>query len=167
MNCNNTLTDDELEDMFPPTDKEMQKIEQQVQEVFQILLQPSCAQAAHCEPAIKKDKCPRCSKVINCAINLKKHLKSCQKALTCPAEAPEIAEFTLKYRALTFRKKFDSNNKRDVLQQLKDVIHTTRPIIKGKAGVNADPVKLYLSLNMNFFNSTSPGAKTDLAVMFH
>ena len=28
MNCNNTLTDDELEDMFPPTDKEMQKIEQ-------------------------------------------------------------------------------------------------------------------------------------------
>ena len=48
-------------------------------------------------------------------------------------KAPEIVESTLKYTALTFRKAFSSNNKRDLLQRLKEVISRMRPVIKGKA----------------------------------
>ena len=44
-------------------------------------------------------------------------------------EAPEIAESTLKYTILTFRKTFNSNSKRDILPQFKDVIHVMRPIV--------------------------------------
>ena len=46
-------------------------------------------------------------------------------------KTPEIAESAVKYTALKSRKTFDSNNKRDVLQGLKDIIHTTRLIIEG------------------------------------
>ena len=52
-----------------------------------------------------------------------------------PAEhwkAPEIVGSALKYTALTFRKTFNSNNKREVLQQLK-VINSMRPMIEGQA----------------------------------
>ena len=42
-----------------------------------------------------------------------------------------------------------------------------RPVIEGQTRANAEAVKWYLSLNMNFFMSTSPGVKTDLAVTFH
>ena len=45
------------------------------------------------------------------------------------SKRPETRESALKYTSLTFRKTFNSNNKRDVLQQLKVVIHSTRPII--------------------------------------
>ena len=45
-------------------------------------------------------------------------------------KAPEIIESALKYTALTFKKAFNSNNKRDILQQLKDVIYSMKPIIK-------------------------------------
>ena len=109
------------------------------------------------EPQIKKGKCTHCSKTINRANNLEKHLKSCKKAPTSPAKrqlrqttldgptssksgpltpkklmveevqvgsapaenvehwkAPEIVESTLKHMALTFRKSFNSNNKKDI-----------------------------------------------------
>ena len=36
-------------------------------------------------------------------------------------KAPEIVEFALKYTALTFRKAFNSSNKRDILQRLKEI----------------------------------------------
>ena len=36
-------------------------------------------------------------------------------------KAPEIVEYALKYMALTFRKTFNSNNKRHVIQQLQEV----------------------------------------------
>ena len=81
-------------------------------------------------------------------------------------KAPEIVESALKYTALTVRKTFDSNNKRDVLQPLTDVIHSMRPVIEGQTRANAEAVKWYLSLNMNFCKSTSPGVKTDPAVTF-
>ena len=68
--------------------------------------------------------------------------------------------------ALTF-KKSNSNNTRDILQWLKEVIHSMRPVIVGKTWANAEVVKWYLSPKMNFWKSTSPGVKTDLAVMFH
>ena len=113
----------------------------------------------HCEPQIKREKCPHCSKTIDRANNLKKHLRSCEKAPTHPSKrqlrqttldgptsyengpstpkkwmveevqvggapaehpehwkAPEIVESVLKYTAVTFRKAFNSNNKRDILQ---------------------------------------------------
>ena len=56
-------------------------------------------------------------------------------------KVPEIAESTLKYTALTFRKTFNSSNKRDVLQRLKEVIHGMRPVIEGQTQANAEAVK--------------------------
>ena len=53
----------------------------------------------------------------------------------------EIVEPALKYTALTFRKAFNTNNKRDVLQRLKEAIHSMRPIIKGQTRANAEAVK--------------------------
>ena len=82
-------------------------------------------------------------------------------------KAPEIVESTLKYTVLNLRKTFNSNNKRDVLQQLKDVIRSMRPVIEGQTqGTSVEAVKLYLSLNMNFCKSTSPGIKMDQAITF-
>ena len=81
-------------------------------------------------------------------------------------KVPEIVEPALKYMALTFRKAFSSNNKRDILQRLKEVIHSMRPVIEGQTQVNAEVVKCYLSLNMNICKSTSPVVKKDPAVTF-
>ena len=53
----------------------------------------------------------------------------------------EIVEPALKYTALTFRKAFNTNNKRDVLQRLKEAIHSMRPIIKEQTRANAEAVK--------------------------
>ena len=157
----------------------------------------------HCEPPIKKEKCPHCGKTINCANNLEKNLRSCEKAPThlakqqlhqttldgptssengpatpkklmveeeqvggAPAKhvqywkIPEIVESALKDMALTFRKAFNTNNKRNVLQKLKEVIHSMRPVIEGQTRANKEAVKWYLSLNLNFCKSTSPGVKT-------
>ena len=129
----------------------------------------------HCEPPIKKEKCSHCSKTINRANKLEKHLRSCENALThpvkwqlhqtildgptssrngpstpkklmvekvqlggAPAEhvehwkAPEIVESALKYTTLTFRKAINTNNKREVLQWLKEVIHSMRPVSRDK-----------------------------------
>ena len=81
-------------------------------------------------------------------------------------KVPEIVESISKYTALTFRKTFNSNNKRNVMQRLKEVIHSMRPVIKGQTQVNAEAVKWYLPPNMNFCKSTSCGVKTDPAVTF-
>ena len=81
-------------------------------------------------------------------------------------KAPEIVESALKYTALTFRKAFSINNKRDILQRLKEVIHSMRPVMEGQTRVNVEAVKWHLSLNMNLYKSTSPAVKTDPAVMF-
>ena len=78
----------------------------------------------------------------------------------------EIEESALKYMALTLRKAFNSSNKRDIIQRLKEVIHIMRPTIEGQTGVNAEALKWYLSLKINFCKSTSPGSKTDPAVTF-
>ena len=50
---------------------------------------------------------------------------------------------------------------------MKDVIHSMRPVIKRQIRANAEAVKRYLSMNMNFCMSTSPGVKTDPTVPFH
>ena len=81
-------------------------------------------------------------------------------------KAPEIVESALKYTTITFRKAFNSNSKRDILQRLKDPIYNMRPIIEGQTWVNTEAVKWYLSLNINFGKSTSPIIKTDPAVTF-
>ena len=87
-----------------------------------------------------------------------KHAEHCR--------APEIVESALKYMALTFRNTFNSNNKRDVLQLFKELIHSIRPVIYGETGAIAEAVKWYLSLSMNFCKSTNPAIKTDLTVTF-
>ena len=81
-------------------------------------------------------------------------------------KALEIVDCTLKYTALTFRKTFNTKNKGDALQRLKEVIHSMRPVIKEQTQGNAEAVKWYLSLKMNFCKSTSPGVEADPAVTF-
>ena len=95
MDCNNTLTDAELEAMFAATDEEMQQIEQPIECPIE-RTQHKCKKCGrffsneaafkphHCEPPIKKEKCSRHGKAINCANNLEKHLRSCEKAPTHP-----------------------------------------------------------------------------------
>ena len=41
-----------------------------------------------------------------------------------------------------------------------------RPAIEGQTRAKAEAVKWFLSLNMNFWKSTSPSIKTNLAVTF-
>lgn len=57
-----------------------------MQETYQILLQRNCNQEHHCEPPIKKDKCPNFGKAINPANNLEKHLGSCEKPPIYPSK---------------------------------------------------------------------------------
>ena len=71
-------------------------------------------------------------------------------------KAPEIVESTLKYAAHTFTKTFNSNNKRDLLQWLKEVIHSMKHVIDRQIRAKAEAVKWYLSLNMNFCKSRCP-----------
>ena len=47
-------------------------------------------------------------------------------------KASEIVDFALMYTALTFRKAFNSNNKRDILQRLKEVINSIKPVTEDK-----------------------------------
>ena len=77
-----------------------------------------------------------------------------------------MVESTLKYTTLTFNKAFNSNNKRDILQRLKEPIHSMRLVIEGQTRTNVEAVKWYLSLNMNFCKFASPGNKIDPAVTF-
>ena len=50
--------------------------------------------------------------------------------------------------------------KRDILQRVKEVIHTMRPVTEGQTQAKAKAVKWYLSLNMN------PVIKKNPAVTF-
>ena len=81
MDCNNTITDAQLEEIFPMTDDVKQQIEQLIE--FPIERpQHKCKKCArffsnkaalkqhHCKPPIKKEKCPHCDKAIICANNL-------------------------------------------------------------------------------------------------
>ena len=65
-------------------------------------------------------------------------------------KAPEIVESALKYMALTLRKTFNSNNKRDVLQRLEEVVHSMTPMTEGQSQGNVEAAKWCSSLNMNF-----------------
>ena len=56
-------------------------------------------------------------------------------------KAPEIVESALKYTTLTFRKVFNNSNKKDILQWLKEVIHSMGPIIKGQTRANVEVVR--------------------------
>ena len=186
MGCNKNLTDDQLEAMFTATDEDMRQIEQPLESLIErtkhkckrctrFFSNEAALKQHQCELQIKKEKRPHCSKTINRANNLEKHLRSCEKAPTHPSKrqscqttldgptalengpstpkklmvevvqvggapaehaehwkAPEIVESALKYTALTFRKAFNSNNKRDILQRLKEAIHSMRPAIEGQ-----------------------------------
>ena len=72
----------------------------------------------------------------------------------------------LKYTTLTFRKVFSINSKRSVLRQLKVVIYSLRFVIEVKTRAEADIVKRYPLININFSNSTRPDVKTDTPVTF-
>ena len=56
-------------------------------------------------------------------------------------KAPEIEGSALKFMALTFRKAFNNNNKKDALRWLKEVIHSMRLVIEGQTRVNVEAVK--------------------------
>ena len=217
MDCN---TDAQLKAIFATTDDEMQHMEQTMdcpiertkhkcKKCVRFFSNEDGLRQHHCEPPIKKEKCPHCGKAINHAKYLERQLRSCEKASTNPAKqqlhqmtldgstssqngpsmpkklvveevkvgsgpvkhaqhwkAPEIVESTLKYKAFTSRETFNSNNKRDVPQRLKDVIRSMRPVTEGQTQANGETFKWYLSLNMNFCKSTIPSINTDLAVTF-
>ena len=55
--------------------------------------------------------------------------------------AIEIVESNLKYTALGRQ---STATTRDILQRLKDVIHTMRPVTESKTRANAEPAKWYL-----------------------
>ena len=93
MGCNKNLTDDQLEVMFTATDEEMLQIEQPMECLIErtkhkcrrctrFYSNEAVLKQHHCEHQIKKEKCPHCSK----AINLAKHLRSCETAPTHPSK---------------------------------------------------------------------------------
>ena len=98
MVCNNTLTDAQSEAMFVTTVKEMRHIKQRMEECLIERTRHKCKKCTkffsneaalrqhHCEPPIKKEKCPHCGKAINCVNNLEKHLRSYEKAPTHPTK---------------------------------------------------------------------------------
>ena len=47
-------------------------------------------------------------------------------------KATETVEPAINYMAITFSKAFSSNKKRDILQRLKETIHSMRPVIEGQ-----------------------------------
>ena len=57
-----------------------------MQQVYRIFLKQAALKQHHGEPQIKKEKCPCCSKTISSANDLKKHLRSCEKAPTHPSK---------------------------------------------------------------------------------
>ena len=99
MGCNKNLTDHQLEVMFTATHKEMQQIEQPVECLTEktkhkckmctrFFSNEAALRQHQCEPQIKKERCLHCIKTINCANNLEKHFKSCEKAPTHPNKRP-------------------------------------------------------------------------------
>ena len=93
MSSNKNFTDDQLEAMFTVTDEEMRQIEQPMECLIErtkykcrrctrFFSNESVLRQHNCEPRIKKKKFPHCSKTINRANNLEKHLRSCEKAPT-------------------------------------------------------------------------------------
>ena len=85
MGCNKNLIDDQLEVMFTVTDDEMHQIEQPMECLIErtkhkckrctrCFSSEAALKQHQCEPQIKKEKCPHCSKTIvlitNCANNL-------------------------------------------------------------------------------------------------
>ena len=105
MGCNKNLTGDQLEAMFAVTDEEMRQIEQPMECLIErtkhkckkwtrFFSNEAALEQHHCEPQIKKEKCPHCSKTINHANNLEKHLRSREKAPTHPSKC-QLRQMTL------------------------------------------------------------------------
>ena len=97
MDCNNTLTDAQLETMFSMADEEMQQIEQPMKcpmertqhkckKCDRIFCNEAALRHHHCEPPIKKKKFPHCGKAISRANNLEKYVRSYEKVPTYPAK---------------------------------------------------------------------------------
>ena len=76
MVCNNALMDDQLEAMFTKTDEEMQRIERRIECLIErtnhkckrctrfFSKEAALKQQHHCEPSIKKEKCPHYNKSV-------------------------------------------------------------------------------------------------------
>ena len=97
MRSNKNLNDDQLEAMFAATDEKMRQIEQPIECLIErtkgkcrrctrFFSNEAARKQHNCEPQINMEKCPHCSKTINRANNLEKHLRSCEKASTHPSK---------------------------------------------------------------------------------
>ena len=91
MVCNKNLTHDQLEAMFTAADEEMRQVEQPMECLIErikhkfkrctrFFSKKAALKQHYCETQIKNEKRPHCSKTINRANNLEKHLRSCEKA---------------------------------------------------------------------------------------
>ena len=156
-----TASDEEMLKIEQPMEYLIGKTKHKMQEVYQIFLKQSCTQAALLWTSNqKREKSPHFRKTINRINNLEYQLRSCEKAPTHPSndnyvrqnwmdplhwrmdpqhwKASKIVESVLKCTALTFRKEFNSNKKKNILQRLKEVIHSMRPAIEGQTSVDAE-----------------------------
>ena len=97
MRCSKNLTDDQLEAMFTATDEEMRQIEQPMECLIErtkhksrrctrFFSNEAALKQHNCEPQIKTEKSPHCSKTISRTNNLEKHLRSCEKTPTHPSK---------------------------------------------------------------------------------
>ena len=191
-----TVTNEEIQQIEQPMECLTERLKHKCKRCTRFFSNEAALKQHGCEPPIKKKKWPHYGKTINCANNLEKHLRNCEKAPAHPAKqqlhqtalngptssengpstpkklivegmqvggapaehaehwkAPEIVESALKYMALTLRKTFNSNNKRDVLQRLEEVVHSMRPMTEGQSQAKMEAAKWCPSLNMNFCKS--------------
>ena len=79
--------------------------------------------------------------------------------------APQLAESMLNRTALTYRKEFNENNRKELQQRLLTVMDTFTPIIQGEI-VKKKGVKRYLSLKLVFCQAKDVTDLTDPPVVF-
>ena len=83
--------------MFTATGEEMRQTEQPVEcfiertkhkrkKCTRCFSSEAALKQHHCEPQIKKKKCPHCTETINRANDLVKHLRNCEKAPSHPSK---------------------------------------------------------------------------------
>ena len=80
--CTSSTTDEEMRQIEQPVECLIERTKHKCRRCTRFFSSEAALKQHHCEPQIKKEKCSHCSKTINCANNLEKHLRSCEKAPT-------------------------------------------------------------------------------------
>ena len=81
-----TATDEEMWQIAQPLEYFIARTKHKCQRCTRFFANEAALKEYQCQLQIKKEKCPHCSKTINCTNNLEKHLRSCEKAPTYPSK---------------------------------------------------------------------------------